>query len=636
MDQAPDTTIREILQDLTDRLATGIHGLKGKAHDSLDRLVDEYLAASRDSLVEALQSRLTGLVEVSSHQVEDITRLQEQIREQAEQLESRGEQLEELEGRAGWLDAFVSEVPALCEALHQKQILEKLLDLAALVSPRCLLLVLREGRATIWSGRGFGDSAVADALGRHSFDVADDPVLAQVGGQGEVAFVAPEVLAEGQPLFGLPALGTPQLLVLTPLTVFGNVSAVVFLDGDALVPGDEEAVGALRLLAQHAGLWIENVTMRRTLGLTPGVVAPAPVPAPAVEQDLAAPIVEEVAVSTVAASEEPTPVVTEVIPEPEPMPAPPAQEEFVVPAQPEIPSWITDERLVPETVEEEIELAPQEVVSPVEPEEIQIEEVVTPDFEVAPSFSMPEPELQEIVVEEEAPALSEMALPPTQPLQIPVEPIVEPEEIVLPTEPEEIVLEEEVLQPEEFRLEEPAAVVGPDEPLDLKTMFEPKIEESRFEMSQPESAEIVLEESSLEELIQEQQIPEPTPVTPASFVIPEPVPAPAPEPAPAAQAQPWTTPEEERLHNDARRFARLLVSEIKLYNEDAVTEGRIDRDLYQRLKRDIDRSREMYDKRVAPEVARTVDYFDKELVRILCDGEAGRMGAGYGGPRLLD
>src|SRR6185503_983293 len=59
--------------------------------------------------------------------------------------------------------------------------------------------------------------------------------------------------------------------------------------------------------------------------------------------------------------------------------------------------------------------------------------------------------------------------------------------------------------------------------------------------------------------------------------------------------------EERRMHNDARRFARLLVSEIKLYNEQKVTEGREQGDLYDRLREYIDRSREMYDKRVKPE-----------------------------------
>lgn len=89
--------------------------------------------------------------------------------------------------------------------------------------------------------------------------------------------------------------------------------------------------------------------------------------------------------------------------------------------------------------------------------------------------------------------------------------------------------------------------------------------------------------------------------------------------------------EERRLHNDARRFARLLVSEIKLYNEPKVKEGRSNGDLYDRLREDIDRSRQMYDKRVAPPVAARHDYFHQELVNTLAEGDEARLGASYPG-----
>lgn len=95
---------------------------------------------------------------------------------------------------------------------------------------------------------------------------------------------------------------------------------------------------------------------------------------------------------------------------------------------------------------------------------------------------------------------------------------------------------------------------------------------------------------------------------------------------------PIDVPEEERRsHNDARRFARLLVSEIKLYNEKKVIEGREASDLYSRLQEAIDRSREMYDKRVQPPVASKFDYFHYELVNSLAEGDAGRLGSGYPG-----
>jgi hypothetical protein len=90
--------------------------------------------------------------------------------------------------------------------------------------------------------------------------------------------------------------------------------------------------------------------------------------------------------------------------------------------------------------------------------------------------------------------------------------------------------------------------------------------------------------------------------------------------------------EDERgTHTKARRFARLLVSEIKLYNEDKVREGREAGDLYDRLREAIDRSREMYDKRVEAPVSSRFDYFHYELVNDLAEGDPARLGGHYPG-----
>jgi hypothetical protein len=159
--------------------------------------------------------------------------------------------------------------------------------------------------------------------------------------------------------------------------------------------------------------------------------------------------------------------------------------------------------------------------------------------------------------------------------------------------------------------------------------------------------------------------PEPMPVQTDSFVEAVPVEEEpsgvfyaAPEPEPVVEEAPaWTAPdesapaaaprrrygqdqelpvevhgdEERRLHNDARRFARLLISEIKLYNEQKVAEGRSEHDLYDRLREYIDRSREMYDKRVKAEVASRYDYFHGELVNTLAEGDVSKLGSNYPG-----
>ena len=84
--------------------------------------------------------------------------------------------------------------------------------------------------------------------------------------------------------------------------------------------------------------------------------------------------------------------------------------------------------------------------------------------------------------------------------------------------------------------------------------------------------------------------------------------------------------EETKKHDEARRFARLLVSEIKLYNEAKVEQGRKNNDLYERLKEDIDRSRQMYDERIGEDVRKNSNYFYDELVRVLADGNADILG----------
>jgi hypothetical protein len=84
--------------------------------------------------------------------------------------------------------------------------------------------------------------------------------------------------------------------------------------------------------------------------------------------------------------------------------------------------------------------------------------------------------------------------------------------------------------------------------------------------------------------------------------------------------------EDEVRLEEARRFARLLVSEIKLYNEEQVERGREACDIYQRLREDIDRSREMFDKRIAAEIRGRQDFFHAELVRILADGNPDLLG----------
>jgi len=115
--------------------------------------------------------------------------------------------------------------------------------------------------------------------------------------------------------------------------------------------------------------------------------------------------------------------------------------------------------------------------------------------------------------------------------------------------------------------------------------------------------------------------PPPPPVTTAAET-----PSPAPPPAAAEAA-----PQEHEIHNKARRFAKLLVDEIKLYNQEKVTQGKQNKNLYDALRDDIDKSRATYDKRYSTTPAAGGDYFHKELIRVLADNDPSLLGSNYPG-----
>ena len=101
--------------------------------------------------------------------------------------------------------------------------------------------------------------------------------------------------------------------------------------------------------------------------------------------------------------------------------------------------------------------------------------------------------------------------------------------------------------------------------------------------------------------------------------------------APAAAADPFAgmSAEDADTHRKAQRFARLLVDEIKLYNQAKVAEGRRNKDLYDRLKEDIEKSRSTFQKRYGTTAAASGDYFQKEVVRSLAEDDLSVMGANF-------
>ena len=99
--------------------------------------------------------------------------------------------------------------------------------------------------------------------------------------------------------------------------------------------------------------------------------------------------------------------------------------------------------------------------------------------------------------------------------------------------------------------------------------------------------------------------------------------------APATDAFAHMSPEDAEIHRKAQRFARLLMDEIKLYNQAKVAEGRKHKDLYDRLKEDIDKSRSTYQKRYGNTVAGGSDYLSSELVRSLAEDDVSLLGPNF-------
>jgi hypothetical protein len=76
----------------------------------------------------------------------------------------------------------------------------------------------------------------------------------------------------------------------------------------------------------------------------------------------------------------------------------------------------------------------------------------------------------------------------------------------------------------------------------------------------------------------------------------------------------------------ARRYARLLIADVRLKNETAVRLGRESRDLWRRLQPEIAAARESFYERVSPTLLQRDRIFEEELVRTLADGDDALFG----------
>jgi len=543
--------------------------------------------SSQESFDE-LEPKITGLVEEAIREVKEeyLRRLQDtrNVIDQllgvaAEALEtgavtetgiSEAEAPEPVEAPAppmSFLPELHTAVASLDRCRTQNEILSSLVQSAGTFASRTALFLTREDGLQGWSSQGFaaGDEAF-ESLNLEYDEGSPWGRLSE--GRGVIELDA----TESADLCSRIDNSSPLSGVLVPIVLRDHLAVALYADQ---VEDDEPvSLFALQLLAYVAAQALETLPLReRSSTATLRLATDASFGEPgltlwqfrAPEADVA--IVEEIEEVVEPAIEE----------EAEDLYAAEAVEEVVEPdeaveAVDFEEAEEVEETYAEEAAEEEVEAVDFEQVE-AEVEEAQEEAVEAVDFEEA---EVVEEAYAEEVAEEEVEIAAEADLQPAEETGFEVEP----------------AAEDEWAEPAKFE-EEPALETAEEE-------FEaPPLE--------PEVA------------------PEPAPVATDGAEI-----APPEDVSGAGWA--FTTNRfstdsgGEAVHEEARRLARLLVTEIKLYNEEQVEAGRRNRNIYEVLREDIDRSRQIYEERIDDTIRTEADYFHDELVRILAAGESEILG----------
>lgn len=525
----------------------------------------------------------------------------------------------------GGVSSLREALGAVDRARSQAEILTALMQESARYASRSAILLLRGGEVRGWSGQGFGDadSAVRDlnlgAPGDGSWSHAFE-------GQGPVRLSAGECAA----LCSRLDTPSPSEGVLVPLVLRDRVAAALYADRTDGAPFTPEA---LQVLCYTSALAIESLPFRErsstaTLAAVGGVVG-------GTEQSEATGQAQEDTASEPPSAAATSGAQTAAIPA---YSGEPARDE-TEPAQPWSPAAPPTTEAMPEAIPE----AMAEVNAEAMPASAGWESPAgtTSDVELE-VMAEPEPAAPWAAVAE----VAEDTGSETYELEPIDDTAAEPatgwgepagEDSATPTQKVDLRGLSAVAEAEPEPLPEPSpAASGPASSPDATVLLQRSTLLEAREAASP-SAPVAAPEP-------ERPLAPPTPIRP--LPAPPAPPAQAGDGAPAASATPEVRPPsdvqgpgwafgaaarqpvvtDDPLHEEARRLARLLVSEIKLYNEEQVEEGRRKRDLYERLREDIDRSRQMYEERVEARILKTTDYFYQELVRILAAGDAKALG----------
>lgn len=490
------------------------------------------------------------------------------------------------------------------EGASQKVIIDTMLRQIAKQCRGCCMVLLGSGSATVWLGPGFGLGDNEKAGSRKlPVTVQEESLVKRAAATGDAVVSSWPATETEEDIYRTIGMSEPSHMVLIPMTINGRVQAVIIGDEEK---GQLRDPAAMAIIVATAATTIEHLPFRDRIGYSrfpriEGESAPAQVAAPARPELVAEPKVEK-------PQQAAAPVVEEKAPEPEPVvekPQPPVVEKPV-----EEPS------------------APKEEPAAAAPSATYGETIDSYSKEL-------EAELGDDA-EEEKPAVPADAAPLTEAASF------EETEFEIEVTDEDV---SDVLAGADDADIEPdfdAADLDQDAGgMEIDFLESPELADAPApELTTGPTIEAATEESAPVETPKEA----PEPAAASSEKEPEAEPA-APAAKPAAE-EPSSKPVEinyeafgltgydlekydgdtRKQHEKAIRFARLLVSEIKLYNEDAVKQGREKSDLISRLKDDITRSEALYKQRISAPIREQSNYFHDEMVRQLAEGDESLLG----------
>ncbi|MBK9705808.1 MAG: hypothetical protein IPO77_02010 [Acidobacteria bacterium] len=532
----------------------------------------EFLKSNEESFQKRLEQASDDAAAISRRESE--TRIEE-MREQLE-ASRKALTLAVASSQSAGFDTLRESVDEIDAQRTQSETLSSLVKLASQFAPRVVFFVVRGGDAVGWKASGFENGLNDDTVKLLSLPAQNPSLLHDALTSFKTAVGKSASPGDNSAILGLYGSPAPERSAAFPLVVRGKAAAVLYADSGTQ---SETSINtpAIETLLRVASMAIELLPARR--GLEP---PSRPVEAPA------APVT---APTPVTVTEAPPEEVKAEVQQVESVPTAEAQEhvrttaDIEEPGEPGQPDDSAAQEQQLQEAEAQIESHDHAEPEPEPVPETEVEQDRYQDEESAIEAEI-EAEMVEAEVEIEADAdTAEMPIP------------------VIPPPP----------TPPPFAFDKPAisemvneAASAPTIPIKPRTTLDlPKDSESEVPEAQPAPVEQQFSFAAAPPPVVQQTVP-----TPASET-------------------------EQRSHNDARRFARLLVSEIKLYNAAKVNDGRRNFDLYDRLRDEIDRSRKVYDKRVSPAVASRFDYFYDELVQTLAEGDPAKLGDGCPGPVVI-